>query len=122
MKRSPFRRKPREKPSPRDIKHMDLVAKVGCIVCRREGHGHIQPQIHHMKVNPLSGLHLGIGQRASHKHVLPLCHKHHGPGTGEGYHDSPGEWQHKHGSEIELYRHLCMILEAEFDYIAPDQE
>ena len=53
--------------------HMSKVASLGCIVCRRihGDHDPAQVELHH----PRSGV--GMGQRASHLDVLPLCVLHH---------------------------------------------
>jgi len=53
--------------------HMSKVASLGCVVCRRI-HGEHDPglvELHH----PRSGV--GMGRRASHLDVLPLCVFHH---------------------------------------------
>lgn len=52
---------------------MSKVASLGCVVCRRI-HGEHDPamvELHH----PRAGV--GMGQRASHLDVLPLCAEHH---------------------------------------------
>jgi hypothetical protein len=54
-------------------RHMSLVAELGCAVCRRI-HGPHEPgpvELHH----PRTGV--GMGRRASHMDVLPLCVLHH---------------------------------------------
>lgn len=60
-----------------DRRHMDAVARLGCIVCRRV-FGIMTPQVelHH----PRRGA--GMGQRACHQDVLPLCVEHHRGNTG----------------------------------------
>ena len=53
--------------------HMSKVASLGCIVCRRI-HGEHDPagvELHHSRAG------VGMGQRASHLDVLPLCPSHH---------------------------------------------
>ncbi len=104
-----------------DRAHMDRVAEIGCIVCYNLGRGYVPAEIHHLKVNPLSGLHLGLGQRASHKHTIPLCLDHHRGPFGTGYHGGPWEFANRYGTEIELYRQVCRMLMAA-GYDAPDQE
>lgn len=54
-------------------KHMNAVAELGCVVCRRV-YGPHDPgpvELHH----PRRGT--GMGQRANHSDVLPLCVPHH---------------------------------------------
>jgi hypothetical protein len=54
-------------------KHMNRVAELGCVVCRRV-YGPHDPgpvELHH----PRHGT--GMGQRAKHTDVLPLCVSHH---------------------------------------------
>lgn len=60
-----------------DKRHMDAVAQLGCVVCWRV-HGLFQPlvELHH----PRRGA--GMGQRAAHVNVLPLCVEHHRGNTG----------------------------------------
>ena len=60
-----------------DRRHMDAVAQLGCVVCRRV-FGIVTPQVelHH----PRRGA--GMGQRACHQDVLPLCVEHHRGNTG----------------------------------------
>lgn len=60
-----------------DRRHMDAVAQLGCIVCRRVM-GIFTPlvELHH----PRRGA--GMGQRAAHQDVLPLCVEHHRGNTG----------------------------------------
>lgn len=108
MKHSPIKRRGPKAPTMAEKAHMGRVAALGCLVCERPA------EIHHMKVNPLSGLHLGLGQRASHYHVLPLCPQHHGPDKGGGgYHDNPRDFIEQHGTEIELYRKVCWRLKIQ---------
>ena len=56
-------------------KYHDLVASLGCVVCRRLGFGYVPAQLHHVAE--------GSGVRHEHG-VVPLCEEHH---TGEsGFH------------------------------------
>jgi hypothetical protein len=59
-------------------RHMSLVAELGCVVCRRI-YGPHEPgpvELHH----PRTGV--GMGRRANHMDVLPLCVEHHRGKTG----------------------------------------
>ena len=78
--------------------HLDAVAALGCLVCGAPAN------IHHLRRNPETGQHLGMGQRASHFHVIPLCQFHHQTGGfGIAFHAGPREWERLHGTETELW-------------------
>lgn len=58
--------------------YMGLVARLGCVVCTRLGHGHVPAQVHH--VAEVSGV-------RSHFSVAPLCPEHHDDQrAGTGFH------------------------------------
>jgi hypothetical protein len=57
-------------------KHMSRVAELGCAVCRRMGYPGTPAEIHHKRAG------MGLGRRASHWDVLPLCVEHHRGATG----------------------------------------
>lgn len=57
-------------------RHMGRVAQLGCAVCFRLGLGETPAELHH----PRSGV--GMGQRAKHASVIPLCPEHHRGKTG----------------------------------------
>jgi len=57
-------------------KYLGRVAELGCAVCRRMGYEGTPAEIHHRKAG------MGIGQRAGHDQVLPLCVEHHRGATG----------------------------------------
>lgn len=52
-------------------RHLNAVAELGCMVCKRMGYEGTPAEIHH----PRSGV--GMAQRSSHMTVLPLCPQHH---------------------------------------------
>lgn len=56
--------------------HMDAVASLGCILCRRLGYHDTPAVIHHIRDGQ------GMGQRASHYETIPLCPEHHAGKTG----------------------------------------
>lgn len=92
--------------------HLDRVSALGCIVCGKQGMFQVEAEIHHMKTNPITGQHLGMSQRASHFHTLPLCPTHHRQGRmGEAYHAGPRAWEAIHGTEIELWKKVQAMLE-----------
>jgi len=59
-------------------KHMNKVAELGCAVCFRlyGPHDPAKVELHH----PRHGT--GMGQRAKHMDVIPLCPEHHRGNTG----------------------------------------
>lgn len=79
LKRTPFKSKPRKATkTAAERENMSQVAQLGCMVCRRlyGPHEPAQVQLHH----PRRGT--GMGQRASHMDVIPLCAEHHLGSTG----------------------------------------
>jgi hypothetical protein len=80
-----------------DRRHMDAVAQLGCIVCRRV-FGIMTPQVelHH----PRRGA--GMAQRACHQDVLPLCVEHHRGNTGVHGLGTKGFEKHYGFSEADL--------------------
>jgi hypothetical protein len=84
--------------------HLDAVASLGCIVCHNEGMGYAPAEIHHLKRNPETGAKLGMSQRASHYHTIPLCPTHHrAGGFGVAYHAGPRQFEKLYGTETELW-------------------
>lgn len=79
---------------------LDRVASLGCCVCRCEA------EIHHL----LTGK--GMGQRASHFDVIPLCATHHrNGGHGVAIHSGVKTWEANFGTELEhLERVRAMLL------------
>ena len=69
--------------------HMSKVASLGCLVCQ------MPPQLHHIRPTGL-----GIGNRSSHYHVIPLCREHH---MGQfSIHNSKQEFESMYGTEHEM--------------------
>jgi len=86
-------------PTKEERKHMDAVARLGCIVCRQPA------QIHHC------GTHMGGGR--DHKRVIPLCVIHHtGGGHGVAIHAGKKTWQEKYGAEEELLAKVNVLLDV----------
>lgn len=96
---------------------MDAAAALGCIACEKDGFYGTPAQLHHVR----SGV--GMSQRSSHMHVVPLCPQHH---TGEGMplsfisiHGNQKKFHEKYGSDVdlvELVRKSLHLHRAE-DYI-----
>ena len=57
-------------------RHLDRVARLGCILCRHLELGISPAAIHHPRFSE------GMAQRASHFLAIPLCHEHHQGATG----------------------------------------
>ena len=77
-----------------DKKIMNYMAQVyGCVVCRREGHGFVEANIHHLRT--------GMGMSQRNKLYIPLCWNHH-QHPKHGIHGGTKSWQKKYGTELEL--------------------
>lgn len=93
--------------------HLGRVAALGCIVCRLQGLGDAPAEVHHLKRNPETGAHLGMGQRASHFHTIPLCPTHHrAGGFGVAYHAGPRQFEANYGTETELWAEVQRLLDV----------
>lgn len=81
-----------------DKAYHDLVASLGCIVCRRQyGQKHVPAHIHHLREN------VGLAQRADERDVIPLCPDHHQHGGyGVAYHAGAKAFTENFGTELEL--------------------
>ena len=55
--------------------HYDKLHQIGCIVCLREGHGYIEPTIHHTRFDA------GMGMKSNWGKAIPLCPMHHQHGA-----------------------------------------
>jgi hypothetical protein len=81
----------KKRPTKSEREYMGRVAELGCIICRRPA------QIHHIRAGS------GIGQRAAHTDILPLCSEHHlNGGHGVAIHAGRRTWEEKYGTELEL--------------------
>jgi hypothetical protein len=85
-------------------KHMNRVAELGCIVCRRMGYEGTPSELHH----PRGGA--GMAQRASHMDVLPLCVEHHRGKTGVHGLGTKGFPKHWGFTELELLEEVRELL------------
>jgi len=95
--------------------HLDRVSSLGCIACKASDglFGWSDAEIHHLRRNPETGEHLGISQRASHYHTIPLCSLHHRTGRmGEAFHAGPRAWEAIHGTETELWNRVQELLKG----------
>jgi|TARA_R110002051_G_scaffold100647_1_gene171031 hypothetical protein len=82
-------------PTKKEREHMDLVAQLGCFICRSPAN------LHHIRPKGT-----GIGRRSSHMEVIPLCYEHH---QGKfSVHGSPKKFKAEYGTEKEM---LEQVLE-----------
>lgn len=85
--------------------HIIRVARIGCIACKKMGHFTPEVEIHHVRMGN------GVGQRASHFDVLPLCHVHHRTGPhGVAFHAGQRTWEAEYGTEAELLDQVRGLL------------
>ncbi len=76
--------------------HMNRVAALGCIICRRPA------EIHHLP---------GHGIRASHYDTIPLCAEHHRNGNiGTAVHSGRRSFEANFGTERELLAKVNKLL------------
>ena len=85
-------------------KYMSKVAGIGCILCKRIGYEGTPAELHH----PRRGT--GMGQRASHYDVLPLCPTHHRGNTGIHGLGTKGFAKHWGFDEADLLEDVKNIL------------
>ena len=78
-------------------RHMQNVASLGCIACRRTGKGATPAEVHHILRN---------GKRIDDFSVLPLCTRHHREGVNDEHYVSRHPWKRefekRYGTEQEL--------------------
>lgn len=104
--------RPQLAPAQREARFAAFQA-IGCIVCRLQGLGWVQPAVHHLRGHPWSG----AGQRASDADSVPLCAPHHqtgdgkGPGQEIGYHWSPAQFEAAYGTQGELLEKTDWLIE-----------
>ena len=84
-------------------KHMQKVAELGCIVCRKLGHYDTPAELHHIK----KGM---MGKRASNYEVIPLCPYHH-RNSKESYHQNPLWFTETFGTQTELLQETLEWLD-----------
>lgn len=88
-------------------RHVGRTVALGCIACRQDGFYDTPAEAHH----PREGA--GVGKRASHYDVLPLCEKHH-RGTMHpivsSIHLDKLNFIKKYGSEAELLEKVKNLI------------
>ncbi len=81
-------------------RHMDRVARMGCMLCRVLGHHDVPATLHHIREGQ------GMSQRAGNFLVIPLCPScHQGPG---GIHGDRSLFKVARVGELDL---LAMVIE-----------
>jgi hypothetical protein len=87
-------------------RHMQAVAELGCIACRKIGHYGTPAELHHIRETA------GVGQRSSHYEVIPLCYHHH-RGVSKlvpSVHMSRKAFVDAYGTEKELLDEVMALL------------
>lgn len=84
-----------------ESRHMDRLARLGCVLCAHLGNEPSPAEIHHLRTGS------GMGQRAPHWLGIPLCAEHHRGGTGLHGMGTRGFERHYRLSELDL---LAMTL------------
>ena len=82
----------KKKPTLKEQKHMERVASIGCIVCRKLGFYDTPAEIHHIRNKT------GMGKRSNHRN------------SNESYHYSPKKFENRFGSQIKLLQEVLDIL------------
>ena len=77
------------------------IARTGCICCWLDGHGWVEPSLHHVR---------NLGGKRKNCVVLPLCHRHH-QGV-DGIHTSKDAFRGKYGREEVLYELVRQRVEG----------
>ena len=89
----------------KEKEHMDRVANLGCLICRKEGNPFSPAELHHIRDVSM----IGLGQRAKHTQVIPLCVAHHRIGE-ESFHHNSRAFSKKWGSQKELLKETLDLL------------
>ena len=86
-------------PKERKIR-FERLRELGCVCCWREFGIYVEPEIHHCKGHPWSGM----GKRADDRYTIGLCpvHHRHGGHGHIGYHQSPKAFEARYGTQAEL--------------------
>lgn len=90
----------KRKATKKEREHMAKMAATGCIICDRPA------ELHHPRYGA------GMGQKASHYDVIPLCCEHHRTGnSGVAIHAGIKLFEEMHGTERELLAKAMARLE-----------
>jgi len=89
----------------KEREHMDKVARLGCLICRKEGNPFSPCELHHIRDVSM----IGLGQRAKHTQCIPLCQKHHRT-SKESFHHNSRAFSKKWGSQRDLLKETLDLL------------
>ena len=93
-------------PTAAERRHMDKVAALGCIACRKDGLHNTVVSIHHVD---------GRTKPGAHMRVLPLCAGHHQDGTGApgltAVHPWKKRFEQKYGTQEALLQEVQELLQ-----------
>ncbi len=82
-----------------------LIADVGCIVCRQLGYSDSPAEVHHLRDG------VGMSQRNDDNNAIPLCHVHHRTGGyGVAFHAGKNAFEEKFGTERELLEQTHALI------------
>lgn len=85
--------------------HMNLVASLPCIICRRLGLGESPAEVHHINCKTM-------GRKENHFRTIPLCFLHHrGGGYGVAVHSGLRAFEERYGAESELLEQTLLDLQ-----------
>ena len=90
----------------KEKEHVNKVARLGCIICRKEGNPLVDAELHHIRSMT------GLSKRATNFEVIPLCVRHHRLGK-ESFHYSSRNFSSKWGSQQELLDETLELLKLE---------
>ena len=83
-------------------KHMQQVADLGCIACRKLGHFGTPAELHHISNGTM-------GKKSDNFSVIPLCPYHHRT-SNESYHLNPLWFDKTFGTQTELLEEVKQWL------------
>jgi len=89
----------------KEQEHMEKVARLGCLICRKEGNPFSPCELHHIRDVSM----IGLGQRAKHTQCIPLCQKHHRT-SKESFHHNSRAFSKKWGSQRDLLKETLDLL------------
>jgi hypothetical protein len=91
----------------KEREHMDRVASLGCLVCKRPAN------LHHIRPKGT-----GIGRRSSHFEVVPLCWDHHQGNFS--IHNRKKAFEKKYGTEKQMLKQVLEDLGLQCYFSRPD--
>ena len=95
-------------PTTDERRHMDAVAQLGCIACRKDGLFNCYVSLHHVD---------GRTKPGAHFKVLPLCAGHHQDGTGApgliAVHPWKTRFEQRYGRQADLLREVQEMIQYE---------